>query len=53
VKRGKEGEREKWKEKKESNLWDSIDALALGAILEDKTRERIAKSYYKMVHLDV
>jgi hypothetical protein len=49
----KEEERERWKEKKESNLWDSMDALALQAILEDKTREHIAKSCYTNVHLDV
>jgi hypothetical protein len=49
----KEGVREEWKEKKESNLWDSMDALALRAILEDKTREHIAKSYYTNVHPDV
>jgi hypothetical protein len=48
----KEGEREKWKEKKESNLWDSIDALALRAILENQTREYIAKSCYAKMHLD-
>jgi hypothetical protein len=49
----KEREREKWKEKTESNLWDSMDALALRAILEDKTRGHIAKSCYTTVHLDV
>jgi hypothetical protein len=49
----KVGEREKWKEKKESNLWDSMDALALRAILENKTREHIGKSCYTKVHLDV
>jgi hypothetical protein len=49
----KEGKREKWKEKKEINLWDSMDALGLRAILEDKTREHIAKSCHMKVHLDV
>jgi hypothetical protein len=49
----KEEERQKWKEKNVNNLWDSVDALALRAILEDKTREHIAKSCYTKVHLDV
>jgi hypothetical protein len=30
-----------------------MDALALRAIQEGKTRERITKSCYKKVHLDV
>jgi hypothetical protein len=49
----KEGKREEWKEKKESNLRESMDALALRAVLEDKTKEHSAKSCYTKVLLDV
>jgi hypothetical protein len=49
----KEGKRKEWKKGKESNLRESMDALALRAVLGDKTREYIAKSCYTKVHLNV
>jgi hypothetical protein len=48
----KEAKRGEWKEKNESNLRESMDALALQAVLEDNTKEYSAKSCYTKVHLD-
>jgi hypothetical protein len=42
-----------WKAKKATNLWDKVDVLAIRALLSDKTREHVAKSYYTKMHLDM